>query len=174
MWRQFAPESEPVTKTTTPPYRLSVISSPRESLKEAPVIVTPASGTKLIEAEGAGTGSIGLKVYYRYIKNVGGLFSILIMFGTIAHQAISIFANNWLSEWSVHPQVNEPETRALYLGVYGGLGGMQALLLFLSSLLTAFGAVKAARLLHNNMLHTSMRMPMSFFDTTPLGRISNR
>lgn len=155
-------------------YRLSVISSPRASIKEAPVVVAPNVGTRLIMDETSGTGSIGLRVYLRYIRSIGWMYSFFILFGIIAHQGMSIFGNNWLSQWSSHPQANEPDTRDLYLGVYGGIGVLQATLLFLSSLLTAFGTVKATRLLHKNILHTTMRMPMSFFDTTPLGRIANR
>lgn len=38
----------------------------------------------------------------------------------------------------------------------------------------ALGCLKAAGILHYNMLFQLMRLPMSFFDTTPLGRIINR
>lgn len=105
---------------------------------------------------------------------MGAFFVFLIFVGTILTQALSIYGNTWLSEWSAHPTANDPYTRAMYLGVYGGIGFLQGLTLFIASIFTAYGTINAARVLHNKMLHTTMRLPMSFFDTTPLGRIANR
>lgn len=42
------------------------------------------------------------------------------------------------------------------------------------SLAIGIGCVHAAKELHNNLLSRTMRLPMSFFDCTPLGRIMNR
>ena len=42
------------------------------------------------------------------------------------------------------------------------------------ALAVAFGSMLASRNLHTGLLSRVMRCPMSFFDTTPLGRIVNR
>lgn len=44
----------------------------------------------------------------------------------------------------------------------------------LSTLAMFLGALKAARILHLELLVHCLRAPMEFFDTTPVGRILNR
>lgn len=85
-----------------------------------------------------------------------------------------MYANTWISQWSGHPTPNDPATRDLYLGVYGGLGAAQGITLFATSVAMAIGCLNAARYLQNNLLTRTLRLPMAFFDTTPLGRIVNR
>ena len=65
-------------------------------------------------------------------------------------------------------------TRGVYIGVYGALGAAQALLLFCFAFsLTIMGTTASKRML-NTAITRALRAPMSFFDTTPLGRITNR
>lgn len=45
---------------------------------------------------------------------------------------------------------------------------------WISSFALAFGAVMASKGMHLAMLARVVRAPMSFFDTTPTGRIVNR
>ena len=61
-----------------------------------------------------------------------------------------------------------------YLGVYGALGVIQSFIILFAAFSLALAAIFASRTLHNSMLRNILRSPMSFFDTTPLGRILNR
>ena len=60
------------------------------------------------------------------------------------------------------------------LGVYAAFGFGQALAVVIGSFALAIGAVLASRRIHDKLLRNVMRSPMSFFETTPLGRILNR
>lgn len=138
------------------------------------MIKTSSHCTSLIKSEESSIGGNGLAVYFRYFRSVGPCLILLILTATVLTHGISIYSNTWMSAWSAHPKSNEPETRALFLSVYAALGAIQGLTLFIASAVTAYGTLNSARLFHNNMLHTLLRLPMSFFDTTPLGRIANR
>lgn len=44
----------------------------------------------------------------------------------------------------------------------------------MGSIAIAYGCVSASKVLHHNIVDRLLHAPMSFFDTTPLGRIMNR
>lgn len=62
----------------------------------------------------------------------------------------------------------------MFLGIYAALGFSQALFVLLAAFALALGGIFASQKLHNAMMDSIMHSPMSFFDTTPLGRILNR
>ena len=63
---------------------------------------------------------------------------------------------------------------ACYLGVYAGIGLFQTTFILFASFALALAGIFASRTLHTGMLKNILRLPMSFFDTTPLGRILNQ
>ena len=48
------------------------------------------------------------------------------------------------------------------------------LAILIGSIALAVATTQAARVYHSRIVHRLLRVPMSFFDTTPLGRIMNR
>lgn len=60
------------------------------------------------------------------------------------------------------------------IGIYAGLGGGQALAMFLFAVSISVFGTRASRVMFKKAMYRVLRAPMSFFDTTPLGRITNR
>lgn len=173
------------TSSETSPQRLakrsiSVLSNRSDTEKEKkPTTVI----SRLTEDEFMETGEVNLKVYMRYVQAMGFVLTFLMLLFGILYQFSSIFSSVWLRNWTQDPllmNVSNLNTSAYtaqtnyYLGIYGALGVAQAILMFGFSLVSAITQIKASKILHSDMLHCVLRAPMSYFDTTPLGRILNR
>ncbi|XP_064629834.1 multidrug resistance-associated protein 1-like isoform X2 [Lineus longissimus] len=132
---------------------------------------------KLITEETIETGNIKLSVYTDYFRAVGIVASSIILIFWLAYIGFSVGVNTWLKEWSEEPMINGtvPKYRSdLRLGIYGTLIALQTCAMLGMSFAVAIGTIIASRGLHDGMLACILRAPMSFFDTTPLGRIVNR
>ncbi|EOD49308.1 putative abc multidrug transporter protein [Neofusicoccum parvum UCRNP2] len=70
------------------------------------------------------------------------------------------------------PGLMQAEERAI--GVYAALGFSQALLMFVFSVALSVFGTKGSKVMLHQAITRVLRAPMSFFDTTPLGRITNR
>ena len=135
------------------------------------------------QEEKQGTGSVSWRVYMFYFKNMG-----LFMFGGCflmyaVYQTFTAFSSIWVSFWADNRFPFEDDTidrnmtttrRNIFLGVYGAGGFAQAIGAVIASLLLYLSTISGGRGLHQKMLHRIMHAPMSFFDTTPQGRILNR
>uniref|UniRef100_A0A8C0GTI2 Canalicular multispecific organic anion transporter 1 n=1 Tax=Chelonoidis abingdonii TaxID=106734 RepID=A0A8C0GTI2_CHEAB len=124
----------------------------------------------------AATGCAALQVkfslYLQYLRAVGWGFSAWVLITYVAQYAAFMGSNLWLSDWTDDSlrywnQTYPTSQRDMRIGVFGALGTAQALL-------ATRGAIRASRVLHQQLLSNILRVPMSFFDTTPTGRIVNR
>ncbi|XP_054154954.1 ATP-binding cassette sub-family C member 2-like [Oppia nitens] len=129
--------------------------------------------TQLIDEESVESGHIKLSVYIKYVRSLTILSFCIFAISIIGGAACLMAVFNWLSKWTTDIG-NGGNNTAYYMGVYGALIAAYLLLTMLS--LTAFiiGSRRAAHQLHGQILTSVMHAPMSFFDTTPLGRIMNR
>ena len=108
-----------------------------------------------------------------YIKSAGVLLTAVVFFFFTLMQACTVGGGMWLAYWS-STNVTSTAERDKYVGVYGGIGIGQSLFLLLACVTFSFGAMNASVILHNTILVNIIKSPMSFFETTPLGRIMNR
>eukprot|EP00123_Amoebidium_parasiticum_P018424 comp24199_c0_seq1/m.44437 comp24199_c0_seq1/g.44437 ORF comp24199_c0_seq1/g.44437 comp24199_c0_seq1/m.44437 type:complete len:1466 (-) comp24199_c0_seq1:528-4925(-) len=149
----------------------------KEGVVEVVVAKKDTGDAKLVEEEGMEAGGITWHTLSTYLGHVGWhTVTSLVLFVTVG-QAAQLLTNVWLSVWASR-SASSPETvqaRAFYyLGVYCALGVAYAVASLLVNFILTYGGIRASRRLHNDMLQRVMRAPMSFFDTTPLGRIVNR
>ena len=136
----------------------------------------------LIEDEKREVGSVKLSVFINYFKHLSMLYIVIVAY--ILSTTCEAGANYWLSQWSEDTIIDttnatssapvDQSNRNMRLLVYAALGISHTVFLLTGTMVLARGSVNAAIKLHKNLLHRIMRSPMSFFDTTPIGRIVNR
>ncbi|KAG0286811.1 Canalicular multispecific organic anion transporter 2, partial [Linnemannia gamsii] len=129
---------------------------------------------ELVAEEKIAEGSVSWSVYIKYVKSASYKYALMVVSLYALVQSIQIGSNIWLKYW-VTNSASGNLTLSEYLGIYAAF--IVAFVL-LSALVTYFAMVlaivRAARRLHERLLDKVLHLPMSFFDTTPLGRIVNR
>lgn len=113
------------------------------------------------------------EVYRSYIAAAGGkAFFLTIILCYVIGEASRIGSSFWLGAWAADSF--DGQSTGFYMGIYFALSLMQSVMSLGVSYVGAHGSVRAAKELHAACVVSILRSPMSFFDSTPLGRILNR
>eukprot|EP01083_Nonionella_stella_P070803 189645_1 len=132
---------------------------------------------KLIDDEERNGGRVSFNVYLHYATFAyGPLLFISFLFVALVYM---IFENNlrvyWLATWSNSTSKSSTAHGSWwYLGIYVAINCSSILVLVLLIIVELIVRVKAAKYFHALLLHKVLNAPMSFFDTTPVGRIISR
>lgn len=121
-------------------------------------------------------GKVKWDVYGEYAKT-SNLFAVgIYLFTLIAAQTAQIGGSLWLKQWAeVNQEYGSNPEVGKYIGIYFAIGiGGSALVVVQTLILWIFCSIEASRKLHERMAYAIFRSPMSFFETTPSGRILNR
>uniref|UniRef100_A0AAX7TN41 ATP-binding cassette, sub-family C (CFTR/MRP), member 12 n=1 Tax=Astatotilapia calliptera TaxID=8154 RepID=A0AAX7TN41_ASTCA len=150
--------------------------------------VTPVkSDDQLVHQESSTEGAVSLRTYHRYCQAAGGyilvfltVLNIVLMIGSTA------FSNWWLSFWlgkgngsSTNPgsdpgDISKNPDLHYYQTIYGVMMLIMVVLALIKCFFYTYVTLRASCKLHNTMFKKIFGSPMSFFDTTPTGRILNR
>ena len=133
-------------------------------------------GEKIIDKEKLNAGNIKLSVLIDYIKKCSVPLTVTFsIFFTLSIAALAA-SSFWLSEWSndASDLVKAEANKYFRLTIYLGLGLLHCGLLTIANILLVIMFIKGARLLHKKLLSSILRSTLHFFESTPIGRITNR
>ncbi|KAJ2807434.1 hypothetical protein H4R20_001292, partial [Coemansia guatemalensis] len=127
-------------------------------------------------------GEVEWKTYRAYIAASGGRNVLIAVVAFLAAVACDVCARFWLKHWTSsnagmtrNGLSNATYSPLYFLLIYGMLGLLVSLTnMILQLFIYARCSTRASTVVHQNMLAGVLRSPMSFFDTTPTGRILNR
>uniref|UniRef100_A0A914CJU3 Uncharacterized protein n=1 Tax=Acrobeloides nanus TaxID=290746 RepID=A0A914CJU3_9BILA len=132
----------------------------------------PVEG-QLIEDEYTEVGKVSWRMYWDYIQAFGAMrmasYIFVLFFMSSATEALS---NIWLAKWSSESEQNPNDPKNLI--IYGTSSIFTCIAVGAAGFIFAWGTFKASLKFHDSLVHSLLKSPMSFFDTTPLGRILNR
>jgi ABC-type multidrug transport system fused ATPase/permease subunit len=132
----------------------------------------PKKAAKLMSEEVRLTGHVTSHVYMTWAKAAGGILApIGILVGFSLTEGITVLSSWWLTYWSNHATA---ESQTKFLAVYALINLASAVANFFRMVFLVIIGLRASRVLFHDLLVVVLRAPMSFYDTTPVGRIVNR
>ncbi|XP_050911863.1 ABC transporter C family member 10 isoform X2 [Lathyrus oleraceus] len=129
------------------------------------------NGNQLIQQEEREKGDAGLKPYFQYLNQMKGY--VLFFAASLCHLIFlvcQILQDSWMAANVDNPLVS---TLQLIL-VYFLIGVLSLIFLFIRCLLVVTLGLQSSKDLFSQMMNSLFRAPMSFYDSTPLGRVLSR
>ncbi|KAG1744460.1 ABC protein [Suillus lakei] len=124
---------------------------------------------RLMAQEKRSTGSVSWRVYMTYlIAGRGSITGPLVLFFMVMMQ-VSQVLNSYTLVWWESNKFDQPNS--FYQTLYGCFGVSQAVFTFLLGAGMDFVACYVSQNLYQKSVRNVLNAPMSFFDTTPMGRI---
>ncbi|PPQ72540.1 hypothetical protein CVT26_004018 [Gymnopilus dilepis] len=130
------------------------------------------AGASLMQVEERNTGAVTWDVYKTYGKSGNAEYLIpLLMVALLVMNGASVISSYWLVWWQ---EVKWHQPQGFYMGIYAALGVANVIGSFLMGATFAVFTYFSSQRLHKDAVNRVLHAPMSFFETTPLGRIMNR
>lgn len=131
---------------------------------------------QLVQDEERARGTVSSRVYISYLTAVyGGALVPLVLFAMIMFQVLQI-AGNWWMAWATPTTEKEASSvnNTILISVYTALAFGSSLFILIRAVLVSTVGLLTANKFFYKMIRSIFQAPMSFFDSTPTGRILNR
>lgn len=130
--------------------------------------------SKLIEDEERETGIVSLHVYKVYATEAfGWLGVVMVLLLSFSWQATQMASDYWLAYETSEDRADDFDP-SFFIGVYGIISGVAFVLIIGRTVFSMFLGLETAQKFFKQILNSILHAPMSFFDTTPSGRILSR
>ncbi|PSR85992.1 ABC transporter C family member 4 like [Actinidia chinensis var. chinensis] len=130
--------------------------------------------SKLVKEEERETGKVNLHVYKQYCTEAFGWWGVvMVLMISLLWQSSLMASDYWLA-------YETSEERAMsfnpsqFISIYTIIAAVSIVLVTIRSFFTTALGLKTAQIFFKQILHSILHAPMSFFDTTPSGRILSR
>lgn len=165
------PETE--TKSRTPNFK-EVNNETHRSIEHSKQSSITGTSSKLIEDEERETGRVSLHVYKLYTTEAfGWLGVVIVLLLSILWQATQMASDYWLA-YETSEERGASFDPSLFIGVYAVIAGVAFIMCLCRYVFCSYLGLVTAQKYYNQILHSILHAPMSFFDTTPSGRILSR
>lgn len=138
--------------------------------------ISNAKDGLLTSAEERAVNRISWSVYLDYLKAGQGIFKVfggpLAIFSLICEVYCYLFTNVWLSFWISYKF--DGRSDGFYIGIYVMFTFLYIIISGCTFVLMGYICTRAAKILNLKAMQKILHAPMSYIDTTPLGRIMNR
>lgn len=143
----------------------------RSSIKKDDTVTTDGAlmTDELRERE---TGHVSASAYIAWARAAGGTwipFVIIAIYVTV--EGMNVLSKWWLTYWS---ERGGSDSQLHFLAIYALINFFAILGSLARLLFVVVCGLRASRKVFSRLLDVILRAPMSFFDTTPIGRITNR
>lgn len=122
-------------------------------------------------------GTVKTSTLFHYLRSYGGFwFWFTVLSLNLLAISCNIFSQLWMAFWTERrwPKFSAEHSVEFFLGIYAAALISSAFIVLIRELVWREGAVNAPRVLYDKMMASVLAAPMSFYDTTPTGRIINR
>ncbi|ESQ44170.1 hypothetical protein EUTSA_v10005744mg [Eutrema salsugineum] len=149
-------------------------SKPVKEINKVPSLYAQSKVLKpsrLIKQEVREKGDTGLRPYIQYLnQNKGYIFFFIASLAQVMFAIGQILQNSWMAANVENPKVSTLKLILVYLLI----GLSSVLCLLVRSICVVIMCMKSSTSLFSHLLNSLFRAPMSFYDSTPLGRILSR